>query len=195
MKLIFIDTETTGFGTVKHDMIQLGCIIEIDGEVKEKVAYNIKPGENVEWSKEAMEKTKLNPEIAATFPESSDVYKEFEALLGSYIDKYAKQDKAFFVGYNAKFDEEFIRAWFIKNAPNEDAKQKGNYFGSFFWTPSIDVMQLAALRSMRVRQNFPDFKLGTVCKALGIDFNDNEAHSALYDIEKTRELYHFLKKV
>ena len=32
MKLIYLDTETTGLDSRKHGMVQLACIIEIDGD-------------------------------------------------------------------------------------------------------------------------------------------------------------------
>ena len=58
----------------------------------------------------------------------------------------------------------------------------------------MDVMQFALFRTLQSRSQFENFQLGTVCQAVGIDFNADEAHNALYDIKKTRELLYRLKR-
>ncbi len=193
MKFLFIDTETTGFDPKKNALIQIGIILEIDGKIIGKKSFNIKPWEGCEWSQDAIDKTGITPEIAATYEDSNVVFEKFNKLLGKYIDRYNKEDKAFFVAYNAGFDSDFIRNWFIRNAKTEKDAQYGNGFGCFFWTPYLDVMQLAIFRTLQHRQEFPNFQLGTVCQMLGVDFNEEEAHDALYDIIKTRELFYRLK--
>ena len=193
MKLVYIDTETTGFDPKKNALIQIGFIYEEDGKVIGRKTYNIKPWEGCEWNPDAIEKTGITPEIAATYQDSKEAFNHFTRVLGKYINRYDKADKAFFVGYNAKFDEEFIRDWFIRNAETERDKQFGNGYGCFFWTPCVDVMQFALFRTMGSRASFPNFQLGTVCQALGIEFNEEDAHDALYDITKTRELLLKLK--
>lgn len=193
MKLIYIDTETTGFDPKKNALIQLAFILEIDGKVIGRKTYNIKPWEGCEWSQDAIEKTGITPEIAETFEDSKEVFKKFTRTLDKYIERYNKEDKAFFVGYNVNFDTEFVRDWFIRNAETERDAQFGNGYGCFFWTPALDVMQFALFKTISHRKEFPNFQLGTVCQALGVEFNSEEAHNALYDIEKTRELFLFLK--
>lgn len=72
-------------------------------------------------------------------------------------------------------------------------------YGSYMWTsPSIDCYPLIGLVFIKYRNLFPNFKLQTVAKKLAemglIDkrFNDDENwHNALFDIEATRELFHF----
>lgn len=194
MKLLFIDTETTGFDPKKNALIQIGMIYEEDGKVIGTKSFNIKPWEGCEWNPDAIAKTGITPEMASEFEDSKSVFIKFMNILEKYINRYDKKDKAFFVGYNAKFDEEFMRDWFIRNAETERDIQYGNGFGSFFWTPCVDVMQFALFRTMGSRAEFENFQLGTVCQAVGIDFNGEEAHNALYDIKKTRELLYRLKR-
>lgn len=192
MKLIFIDTETSHF-LPTGALLQLAGFIDIDGEVVDTFNYKLRPYGNEEWSQTAIDKTGITREIAETFTDPHEVFISFNQLLEKYIDRFDKTDKAFFVAYNAKFDEEYIRNWFIKEAKTDRDREFGNGYGCFFWTPSIDIMQLAALRTMKSRQDFPNFQLSTVCQSLGIDFNEEEAHEALYDIRKSRELYYMLK--
>lgn len=193
MKLIFIDTETSGFDPKTNALLQIGGIVDIDGEVKETFNYKLRPYGGEVWTENAFEKHHITPEMAEEFEDPSEVFNKFNALLEKYISKWDKQDKAFFTAYNANFDNDFIRSWFIKEAKTAKDAQYGNGFGCFFWTPCLDVMQVALIRTLSSRTQFPNFQLGTVCKMLGVDFDDNDAHDALYDITKTRELYYKLK--
>jgi len=194
MKLVFIDTETTGFDPKTCALTQIGFILDIDGQIIGKKIYKVKPWEGCHWEQSAIDKTGITPEIAAGYTDSEEVFKHFNSILEKYISRYDKEDKAFFVAYNASFDNDFMRNWFIRHAKTEKDAQWGNGFGNFFWTPYLDVMQVALIRTLKHRSSFPNFQLGTVCRCLGIDFNDEEAHNALYDIEKTRELFYKLKK-
>ena len=105
--------------------------------------------------------------------------------MNKYIDPYNKRDKFALIGYNAKFDYDFLRKWF--------EKQSFSYFGSFVWFPPIDVMNLAAFDSIERRSEIPNFKLGSLAKAYGINLIEDDLHDAFYDISITRDLYHRLR--
>lgn len=47
------------------------------------------------------------------------------------------------------------------------------YFGSWFWSNSIDVMVLATPYLAAKRTEMENFKQGTVAKALGIQVDDS----------------------
>ena len=187
-KIIWIDTETTGFDPETCSLLQLAGCIEIDGEIKEKFNYLLQPYSNTQWSQDAIDKTGITPEKAQTFENPSTVFEQFIDLLNKYIDKFNKVDKAFLIGYNVKFDEEFLRKWFIKEAKTERDRMYGNSFGAYFWNPSLDVMDLAAWFAAPVRGNFNNFQLGNVCSQFGLDWNEERAHNAYYDIAMTRKL-------
>lgn len=111
-----------------------------------------------------------------------EVYRQFVDMLAKYVDKYNRQDKFFLAGYNnASFDNQFLRAWFVQN---ED-----KYFGSWFWSNSIDVMVLATPYLAARRAEMENFKQGTVAKFLGIDVDSNRLHDALYDIEICKAIF------
>jgi DNA polymerase III epsilon subunit-like protein len=40
------------------------------------------------------------------------VFQRLRAVMGRHVDKFDKKDKAWFVGYNANFDAQFVRQWF-----------------------------------------------------------------------------------
>ncbi len=55
------------------------------------------------------------------------------------------------------------------------------------------VSTFAAFGLMRRRSSLNNFKLATVAKVLGLEFDEASMHDALYDIELTRELFYLLR--
>ena len=103
-------------------------------------------------------------------------------MLGKYVDKYDRTDKFFLAGYNnASFDDNFFRAWFRQNGDE--------YFGSWFWGNSLDVMVLASQYFAEERHTMKDFKLSTVARQCGVEVCEESLHDALYDIRLTMEVY------
>lgn len=112
--------------------------------------------------------------------------RELTTLLGKYIDKYDRNDKYHFIGYNARFDADFVRKLFEKNGDQ--------YFGSWFWFPPIDVMNLAAVDLLKLRNTLPNFKLATVIEKYGIKSEEEkELHDAYTDVRLTQKLFNKLK--
>jgi len=187
-KYCFIDTETTGTDRLRNHIFQIsGRITTPDLEELESFNLVFKPYslEHVELG--ALEKTRMTVEDLASLPmSSSQAYAEFVEILGRHVQKFNKKDKMHFVAYNAGFDVDFTRQWF---SVNEDS-----YFGSWFWHPPICVMQAAAWLTQRVRGALPDFKLGTVCTAAELGWDENQAHNADYDIEKTVQLFRYVSE-
>lgn len=181
MKKVFLDLETTGVTPGKHGVIEIGAIIEANGEEK-RFAHRVKPFSTDEIDDSALEIQGVSRESIQAFPEPPEVYLRFIRFLDMIVNKYDRKDKAFLIGYNVTFDQSHLRAWFEKNG--------NQYFGSYFWFPAIDVAILAAHYLGEKRDELPDFKLGTVCRHFGIDLEN--AHTAAADIEATRELYYRL---
>ena len=186
-KLCFVDVETTGLNPETHGIWQIALIVEIAGAIAIRQSWRCQPFKG---------RDKVNDEALAvghvtladlkTFPEPGEVKTEIESLLEPLVAKRDKADKMHFIGYNARFDYDFLRAWWTKNG---DA-----YFGSWFWMPPIDVMSLAGLYCMDVRPQLVNFKLPTIAKQLlNRDPDDTQEHDALYDIELTRELFHHMR--
>ena len=114
-----------------------------------------------------------------------EAYATLIEFLSRHCDRYNKADKMHFVGYNARFDYDFMREFFVKNGDS--------YFGSWFWNPPICVMQAAAWMTMRVRGALPNFKLETLCKCAELGWDVSGAHDANYDITQTLELFKYIR--
>jgi DNA polymerase-3 subunit epsilon len=66
------------------------------------------------------------------------------------------------------------------------------YFGSWFWSDSIDVMVMASFKLRKVRHELVDFKQSTVAKFLGIEIDETKLHDAKYDIEICIKIFNML---
>lgn len=184
MKLIYIDTETTGAnprGPNAHDVVQLAAIVEIDGVVVERILLECAPFNPNNYEPEALSITGVTMEELMQRPDPTVTFKKFTDMLHRHRNKYDKKDRFFFVAYNAQFDYQVLI---------EQAKKAGDeWFMTNFWSPPICVMMTAANLLMPVRDQMPNFKLQTVCKFCEIEFSENKAHDALYDLGRTSELY------
>jgi DNA polymerase-3 subunit epsilon len=187
MKMCYIDTETTGLDAKRHGIIQIAAIMEIEGEVVDRINLDIRPASCCACDAKALEISGKTLEQIKEFPHEADQFREFCAWLGAHVEKFDRMDKAFFCGYNSPFDVEFMRMLFERNGDK--------YFGSWFWSGSIDVMGLALLKLRDVRHEMENFKLGTVAeKVLGAETvakmtSEIGLHNAMTDIELTREIF------
>lgn len=185
MKLLFFDLETTGVNPAKNGIHQISGMIEIDGVEKERFDFHVQPNPKAIIEEQALSVAGVTREQVLDYPPMGEVHKELVAMLGKYVDKFDKKDKFFLVGYNnASFDNQFLRGFFLQNGDN--------YFGSWFWSNSIDVMVLASQHLATRRHEMENFKLATVAKFMGINVDDEALHDAYYDIYLTREIYKLL---
>jgi DNA polymerase-3 subunit epsilon len=181
-KLFFYDLETTGVQYWKNGVHQISGAIIIDGELKERFNFNVKPHEKAVIEQEALKVANVTEEQIMAYPEMSEVYNSLMRILSNYVDKYNKKDKFHLVGYNINsFDNQFLRAFFVQNGDN--------YFGSWFWADSIDCYVLASNKFKKERDTFPNFQQRTVAQRLGIEVDETKLHDAEYDISLCMEIY------
>lgn len=187
MKIVYFDLETTGVRFWKDGIHQLAGCIEIDGEVVETFDYKVQPYHKAEIDDNALAIAGVTREDLLKYEPMVQVYRKFVAMLGKYVDKYNKADKFTLCGYNnASFDNPFLRAWFVQNGDN--------YFGSWFWSSSIDIMVMAHYHLMNQRHLMTDFKLKTVAMVMGLEVDESKLHDGFYDIELTRGIYNKIRK-
>lgn len=180
MKLLWLDTETTGLNKDKCDIIQLSGIVIIDGEEKERFNFYCQPvnWENIEPV--ALEKTNMTIEKLKTFPMPQELYTNFRNILDKYIDKYNKGDKFYLAGHNVQFDLDFVKTFFNKMG---DA-----YFGSYFWYRTVDLMALSTILHTAGLINLTSWKLDEIAKYLEIPVDEN-LHDSSVDVDLTRKCF------
>jgi DNA polymerase-3 subunit epsilon len=186
MKLLFFDLETTGTNPGKNGIHQISGEIVIDGTSKEKFDFKVQPNPKCLIEQQALDVAGVTREQVLAYPPMGEIYNQFTAMLGKYVDKYKKTDKFFLVGYNnASFDNQFLRGFFLQN--------NDQFFGSWFWSNSIDVMVLASNKLVERRAEMENFKLSTVAKFLGIQVSEDSLHDAFYDIYLTKAIFDIVK--
>ncbi len=182
MKLLFFDLETTGIKYWRNGIHQISGEVVIDGVTKESFNYNVRPHAQCDIEEEALRVCHVTKAQIMAYPPMEEVYRDFIRMLSRYVDKYDRKDKFFLVGYNnASFDNYFLKAFFVQNGDD--------YFYSWFWINSIDVMVLATQHLMQQRHLMSDFKQETVARQLGIPIEPDKLHDASYDIVLTKEIY------
>jgi len=182
-KLCFIDTETTGTDPKKNAVIEIAGIIVIDGVERGSFGYHPAPFDSDEIEDSALAVNGIKREQLALLSDPRDMHDALVETFTEHVDKFNKLDKFFFVGYNARFDADFIRSFFEKCGDQ--------YFGSWFWFPPIDVMNLALIKLMDKRATMPNFKLATVANVLGLE-PEGRLHEAHADIRLTQQIFNNL---
>ncbi|MFW6312807.1 MAG: exonuclease domain-containing protein, partial [Spirochaetota bacterium] len=165
---------------VKHGIITLAYVVEVDGEEYESGELRANPGHlGKEIDPRALEVNGITREEIATYPTPHGMKRELEMIMGRYVDKYRRDDKLVAGGYNVGFDVGFLRQlWTDCGDP---------YFGSWFAFGVIDPSQI--IRFLQYTGELPEFtegKLGQVAERFGISAVG--AHDALADIRITIEI-------
>ena len=184
-KLFFYDLETTGTNPGRHGIHQISGEIVIDGKSLETFDFKVQPNPKAQIEDAALEVGDVTREQIMAYPPMGQVYTQLVAMLGKYVNKFDKTDKFHLVGYNNRgFDDNFFRGFFLQNGDN--------YFGSWFWADSIDVLVLASTFLADRRAELPNFKLATVADFLGIDTTAGKLHDASFDIFVTKAVFDFI---
>jgi len=180
-KLFFYDGEMTGLIPGVHQIHQLAFSLEIDGVEVLKENLKMRPDPGTPVSPKALETCGITIEQLKEYPMSQiEGYAYFIKCISPHIDKYYKSDKAYLVGYNERFDNGFLRAWF--------AAQGDEYFGSWFWADTHCVLVMASIDLMEVRPLLKNFQLQTVAAHYGIE-PPGDWHDAEADLYATKEIY------
>jgi DNA polymerase-3 subunit epsilon len=179
-KYAYIDLETTGTDPLRHGIHQIALTLECDGETVD-LNYKVRPMTGKLIDDRALEVGGVTREQVNEYPTPYSIYSQIVSELSKRCEKYDRTDKFFVIAYNAGFDSDFLRQFFLDNGDQ--------YYGSFFWHPPICVMQMAAARLVDQRPTMPNFKLMTVAKQLGFDVDESRLHEAGYDLFLTRQLF------
>jgi len=196
MKILWVDTETTGLNPSENGVHQVAGLIEL-GNIGygNLITFNINanPLSHCEVST-WFDKTK-NCEVDAlsiSGKTKEDLLKyqgyqlgmaELLSVFSAHVDKFDNSDKFILAGYNVGYDKDMLFGWAT------DIGEK--YLGSYIDHRVIDVASIArAAHAMGLFVREPEnFQLGTLANHFGIAI---DAHDALSDIEATRKLFFVL---
>jgi len=175
---VIIDVETGGFDPGKHALLEIAAVPIVRNQTGilmpgATIACHVKPFEGAVLDPKALEFTGIDPyhpfRMAKTEPEALEtIFKPVRALLKSH-----NCTRAILVGHNAFFDLSFL------NAAIERCNIKKHPFHAF---SSFDTATLAGLA-------YGQTVLARAVMAAGLQWDAKEAHSAIYDAEKTAQLF------
>lgn len=176
VKIMSYDLETGGLSSTKNGIHQFAGRIYVDYVCKEEFKCDLRFDEDQEFDPKALEVGgKTIEQVMSSKFSQKQLYQALTTKMAKYCDKFNKADKLFLCGYNVHaFDNQFLRTLFERNGDN--------YFGSWFWSNSLDMMLTASSHLMMKRHLLPNFKLVTVAKELGFDVDESKAHDAFYDL-------------
>ncbi len=174
---VVVDVETAGFNPKTDALLEVAASVINMNEQGQlypdtPISLHILPFAHANLDPEALAFNGIDPYHPFRF-----AVEEKEALteLFDHLQQVIKQhhcQRAVLIGHNAWFDLAFIKA-------AADRCQLKLPFHSF---TSFDTATLAALA-------FGQTVLAKAVKAAGIEFDPKSAHSAVYDTEKTAELF------
>lgn len=178
---VIIDVETAGFNAKTDALLELAAVtVKMDDKgilhPDKTFHYHITPFEGANLEQAALEFNGIDPDCALR-----GAIDEAEALkdLCKQIRKAQKEadcQRSVIVAHNAAFDQGFV------NAAIERSNIKRTPFHPFV---SFDTTSLAGL-------TLGQTVLIKACEAAKIEFDQREAHSALYDTRKTAELFCYM---
>ena len=175
---VIIDIETAGFNAKKNPLLEIAAVIvepDQDGwlRITEKYQSNIIPFKNSELDEAALKFTGIDPyhPFRMAVEEKEALTKLFTPIKAAVKRNDCK--RAILVGHNPAFDINFL------NAAIDRTNYKRSPFHPF---SSFDTATLGGLV-------YGQTVLAKIAQAAGLTWDNEKAHSALYDAEQTAELF------
>ena len=175
---VVVDVETGGFNETTDALLQVAAVIldmDENGQLycSETVSCHVTPFEGANLDPKSMEINGIDVDhpFRLAIEEKLALPKIFKPVRTAI--KHHQCNKAILVGHNAHFDLKFI------NAAAERSGIKRNPFHPF---STFDTVSLAGLA-------YGQTVLARAVKSAGLEWNPDEAHSAIYDAEMTAELF------
>lgn len=183
MKILWFDSETTGLDAKLNDIITLAGILEIDGVIKERFDYKLRPFNPQNIEEQAMKVNGFTNEEVMAFPPAIEAKKALQTILSKYVDRFKKNktmnDKILPAGQNVAFDVNFL---------GETWKKCGdNFLFAMLDYHKLDLFALTQILAVKGDLILPNLRLETVANHFEVAI---KAHDALSDIEATREVFY-----
>ena len=175
---VVVDVETGGFNPQTDALLEIAAVtLRIDDKDRwaraETFSTHVQPFPGANLDPAALEFNRIDPDhpLRLAIPEREALNKIFTP-----VRKAVKAEgctRAVLVGHNPSFDLSFV------NAAVERSGIKRNPFHPF---STFDTATLGGLA-------FGQTVLSRAVQAAGLDWDERDAHSAIYDAEQTAELF------
>jgi ribonuclease T len=175
---VIIDIETSGFNPKKNALLEIAAVIvEFNShrelEITERYSTHIIPFKNAELDESALKFNGIDPyhPFRMAIDETEALHMIFKPI--RHAVKRNQCTRAILVGHNPAFDINFL------NAAIQRTQNKRSPFHPF---STFDTATLGGLA-------YQETVLAKIAKAAGLEWDNEKAHSALYDAEMTAELF------
>ena len=175
---VVVDVETGGFDAGRHALLEVAAVViglDEAGRIypQSMHAHHVEPFEGAVLDPAALAFTGIDPHhpFRGALPEREALNELFRPIRAAVKAAHCK--RAILVGHNAAFDLGFL------NATVERSGIKRNPFHPF---STFDTVSLAGLA-------YGETVLAKAARAAGIAWDNEQAHSAIYDAERTAELF------
>jgi ribonuclease T len=175
---VVVDVETGGFDCRRHALLEIAAVpivLDAEGWLRpgETVTTHVEPFPGAVLDPKSMEVTGIIVDHPFRFakPERQALDHVFSKVRAAC--RAAGCQRAILVGHNAHFDLDFLNAAVARVA------HKRNPFHPF---STFDTVSLAGMA-------YGQTVLSRAMQAAGLDWDGEQAHSAVYDAERTAELF------
>jgi ribonuclease T len=175
---VIVDVETGGFDVERHALLEIAAVVvRMDEEgmlhPEPVVSTHVQPFEGSELDPRSMEITGIDPDhpFRAALPERQALDHIFKPVRQAVRD--AGCQRAILVGHNAAFDVAVL------NAAIRRTQHKKSPFHPFSCFDTVTLGGLAYGQTV----------LSRAVEASGRRWDSREAHAAIYDAERTAEIF------
>lgn len=175
---VVVDVETGGFNAKTDALLEIAVVIlRVDAEgllhPAESHACHVQPFRGANLDPKALAFNKIDPDHPFRMAVSEEQALKSISKPIRHAMKESGCTRAILVGHNAFFDLGFV------NAAVERTGYKRSPFHPF---STFDTVSLAGLA-------YGQTVLSRAVQAAGLEWDNGEAHSAIYDAEKTAQLF------
>ncbi len=175
---VVVDVETAGFNAKRDALLEIAAVtltIDDQGHIQRRETYacHVEPFPGANLDQESLEFTGIDPYHPFRFakPELDALESIFKPVRRTVRESGCS--RAILVGHNSAFDLGFL------NAAVNRTGIKRNPFHPF---STFDTVTLAGLA-------YGQTVLARAVRAAGIEWDSDQAHSAVYDTERTADLF------
>jgi DNA polymerase III subunit alpha, Gram-positive type len=164
---VIFDLETTGLSSRYDRIVEIGALRVVKGQIKDRLSLLIHPGDVV-ISERASQVSGITMAMLKDKPKYAEVHHQIQAFFANAI----------LVSHNAPFDIGFIKEAFAQE-------------GADFSSPVIDTLTLSRF----IFSEANNHRLGGLAKRLNVDYDETQAHRAIYDAEVLTHIWQEMKTI
>lgn len=187
LKILFIDSVTTGMNPDRCAIYRIGGIFTENGEETKRFELRMRPFPGAQIRDRSLDICGESRATLARYPSQEEAFADFISLLNEQVNLNNPKDKIFIGGFNTdRFEYTFLREWFHRNG-NER-------FRDYFFVQTIDLMSLANFAVLQRRSLLPDFTLETAARQIGVHCPGDDRYECITNSRVCLDMFYSVAK-